>query len=516
MKVSASRVPAFLLVLSLAVLGALGASSVNYGEHWDETNITRSVRDSYETGVFLPHWYNYPSVAYDLSVLAAAPRVWAGGPAALGVTDAVLRSPALARVTPSARFTLQLRAFFFLVTLLAGLAAWLLVARLTGSGWAALFAALALAGSWEFFYQARWIAPDGLVLLFAGFALWAQHRALEPEPGARVERRLVLASVLTGLTAGAKYPGAIAVIPLALAALGAPAPGRAARWRRVATSALVAAATFLATTPGGHHEPRRFAANIAHEMQHYGTGHGGYTVTPGLDHFSKQVVYLGAAFFSENRALAVLGSAFALAGVAALRHRRARVVLWFASLPVVTIAWLSTQHVMIVRNDLVLFFPLAVLAGLGAFEGWRALSATRARFVVPALAILLVAFNLGFLAHAAWSVDHLNEVSQKVALERRLRAAPRTRFCLSPRAEALLDSVPAFHPANVVGTLDSADRFVFVSSEVRDWDEFAANRLGYYRTVWKAMEDVDWDYYPTWPTARMVEVPARERTSASR
>lgn len=503
------RAPALLFAVTLAVLAVLGAMSVNYGAHWDEMNITRSVRRSYETGLFLPHWYNYPSVAYDLSTLAALPRVATGGPAALGVTDSVLASPERAAHASSAAFTLELRAVFFVVTLLTGLAVFLLVARLSGSGWTALFGALALVGSWEFFYQARWIAPDGLVLLFVAFSLWAQHRTMDPGAGRAPGGWLLAAAVFAGLAAGAKYPGTLVWLPLVLAAWWAPARRTSGRFRRVVLALLVATAVFLATTPGLLFEHANFVHDVQHEMEHYRTGHGGHTVGAGWDAFAKLATYLGLVFFSENRVLAVVGTLFTIAGVVDLARTGGRRAVWLLSFPVVAIAYFSGQRVMIVRNDLFLGASLATLAALGARTLWRAAGERRlARAAIIGAAVLLVGFDLGFAVHSAVSLARPEPPSRPAALAARLASASGTRFALSPGAQALLDSMPAFHATNVVGSMDSADRFVFVSSEVSDWQQFAANKPGRYRTIWKRAEDVDWDYYPTWTVPRVLEVSA--------
>ena len=78
---------------------------------------------------------------------------------------------------------------------------------------------------------------------------------------------------------------------------------------------------------------------------------------------------------------------------------------------------------------------------------------------------------------------------------------------------------PSFgpRPANVVADLGAAERVVFVTDEVRDWRQLAANRPWRYRTVWGRMEDVNWDYYPTWEGhPRVLEVSASDREAVAR
>jgi len=135
------------------------------------------------------------------------------------------------------------------------------------------------------------------------------------------------------------------------------------------------------------------------------------------------------------------------------------------------------------------------------------------RAALAGAAALLVVFNLGVAARSAWSIVSPSPATQKQALERRLSSAPGTRFFLSPACQALLAESPPYRATNVVDAMASADRFVFVSSEVEDWTQFAANKRGRYRTVWKRMDEVNWDYYPDWHgSPRVLEVSARALT----
>ncbi len=46
-----------------------GWLGVDFGTHWDERKLMKSVRDTMQTGIILPGWYNYPSMIYDLAIL---------------------------------------------------------------------------------------------------------------------------------------------------------------------------------------------------------------------------------------------------------------------------------------------------------------------------------------------------------------------------------------------------------------------------------------------------------------
>ena len=61
----------------------------------------------------------------------------------------------------------------------------------------------------------------------------------------------------------------------------------------------------------------------------------------------------------------------------------------------------------------------------------------------------------------------------------------------------MIAGTPGESAPNVVADAASADGYVFVSNEVRDWQLWVANRPGIYRTVSGPLE-VNFDYYPSW------------------
>jgi hypothetical protein len=310
----------------------------------------------------------------------------------------------------------------------------------------------------------------------------------------------------------AKYTAGILLIPLLLAiALTPPTPtrNRIAPIREAGLALLVMVATFLLTTPGCILEPEQFLRGVQGEMIHYRSGHHGpYTVIRGLWHTVYLTEYLGTVLMSRNVVLAVVAAALAAGGARALARSRPRIGFWLLSLPVLFIAYMSMQRVMIVRNYLILLPIIGVLSSLG-LAGLLRVSARRPALVlvVVGFALAMIVFNFAVATHSAWTIVHPSRVSRREAIEQRLSTAPKTRFCLSPATRALLEESPAFRAANVVSSLDSAERFIFASDEVADHNQFLGNQRGRYRTVWARMDDVNWDYYPTWVgSPRLLEV----------
>lgn len=510
----AARLPALLLALALVAVAALGLASLDVGYHWDESAMIRSVQRSLDVGLMLPGWYNYPSLTYDVTLLTALPRAIPDAVRHSTLAEPHTGSPELLRFLGTPKFDLEVRGVCFVLCMLAGWPVFLLARRLAGA-WAALFAALALLLSWELFYHAHWIAPDGLVMSAVAFALWAQHHVLSEEDAAARRRWIVRAACFAGLATSAKYPGAIALFTLLVAIALARRSGSAAArdvFRESALGLVVTLGVFAFTSPGCWLEPAAFVQDVAREVAHYRFGHGEQTVAAGWDHFSRLAAYLGTVLLSRQPLLAAGAAALAIVGAVDLARARGRTAVWLLALPLPFIAYMSMQRVMLVRNDLLLLPTIATLTGLGLAALARA-AAGRAplRVAVTAAATGLVAVNAAGIAHSGWRIASPSHEMPKPRLEQRLRSTPGIRYALSPVVRRLLDQPPAFHPANVVGVPESADRYVFMSGELTGFQPFGANRRGRYRTLWSMKDEVNWDYYPDWEGGqRMLEISARD------
>ncbi|MCP4572861.1 MAG: phospholipid carrier-dependent glycosyltransferase [bacterium] len=98
--------------------------------------------------------------------------------------------------------------------------------------------------------------------------------------GSGARRHLILAAVLAGLAAGAKYPGALALVPLAMLALLREGPRRAAL--TIPVAAALAGLVFLITTPFALLDTAAFLRDFGFEREHMTAGHLGRTGGPVL------------------------------------------------------------------------------------------------------------------------------------------------------------------------------------------------------------------------------------------
>lgn len=488
-------VPAVLLGLSLSYVGTLGILGADFGRHWDEINIVRSVSDTFETGRPLPGWYAYPSFSYAVALLTAVPPATAH--ALSTAPDAGPERVASYLTSPS--YLLLLRSVFALLSLCAGLAAYRVARVLSGSAWTGLFAALVLLTSWEFLYQARWVAPDALLAALVASTMASQQRIMASETPGQARFWIVVSAVGVGLCLGTKYPGGMVLAPLLVAVGLTPATTLRRRYPMMAASLLIAVTAFVLTTPGALLEHEAFLHDVRAEIEHYSTWHGGYTVSAGPQHLCRMLTYLVAVAPSKSIVVAAAISALALVGVVDLTRTRPKVAVWLMALPILYVGYMSLHRVLIVRNYLLLLPFMAVLASLGLNTLSRYAATRRPlRLLIPGMAAAAILYNLSAATISSLSIYATNARTPEEALADHMAGAPDTVFGLSPRGAALIETVQTSRYPNVTDQLERADRVVFLSSEVTDWTLYAANVPGRYCTVWSSMDEVNWDYYPTW------------------
>lgn len=134
----------------------------------------------------------------------------------------------------------------------------------------ALLAALFVATSPLILRETRWITPEGLLTLTVASALLA---SLQVWRFGRA-RDLIWASVLTGLAASVKYNGVFVALAVGLAAI-LHYRKRVFRSPWVYAAPLIAAGSFVLTTPYAVLDSSHFWRDLTFERAHYATGHTG-------------------------------------------------------------------------------------------------------------------------------------------------------------------------------------------------------------------------------------------------
>ena len=498
-----------LVLFPFTILYVTGVLGIDFGLHWDEDKLIALVEQTIKNGIFLPHWYKYPSISFWLSFGALLPHIQ-GAVALVGLEIHALYAH-LHQVIQTQAFLLQTRQVFLLVSSLSVLWVFGAVLSFKRSRWEALCAACLLGLSWEVAYHARWIAPDAVMMQFA--ALMILFLALAWR-GSRLW--LLAAAIAGGLACGTKYPAGLLLLPLLLTAYRVQP---SSRWAKKLGLTLVQTipiflAAYLISTPGTILEPLTFYKDIAYEMRHYQGAYDSQYVSSGLPHLGLMGVYFSLALFSHYTLPALFFFLCALVGIYAWVRESLAASLTFLSFPLIYILYFSMQQVMVVRNLLVLVPFFAVFGARGIVAIGKSIQRNGLRNGWYAAIFLLFAINATWLFTAAQSITNRNSIVFIDALKRHLQSQPNQSFLLSKRVwkDIKADSLSqkfslltgkedfcAEHEQWVV--IYAFEAFgqesllpLLVHWRKGDWLEFIPT----LQTVFFAPWEVNFNYYPLW------------------
>lgn len=321
-----------------------------------------------------PHFFNYPGLTIYLqwiaqSLLLAWLRL-------TGIVHSVLAFRALYVTDPTAFLvTGRLVGVCFSLGTIAVLYA---IGRRLGGRSGGIVAAGLLALNPVHVSQSVVVETDVPLTFFVTLAMLAALRILE----APDRRTSILAGIAAGLAASAKYPGALAMLPVFAAQLAT----RGAR-RHIAATIGAAAAAFVLTSPFVLLDARSFWRDLATEREHMRAGHFGLEAAPAWSWYGAAIV---------RRLLgwpAALLALVALAWNGVVRRRRWALVLAAFIVPFVAVigSWSMRGD----RYALPLVpAALAACAGMaGAMPGGEPARRTvvPARIAIPLLTIALLA-----------------------------------------------------------------------------------------------------------------------------
>ena len=470
-----------------------GWRGLDFGVHWDEPWFFIPIQRFAADGNPLPRAYNYPSLSYFLSYLAGTPELLAGA-----FSEEVWHRP-LQRVLHTFDFKMRMRTYFLVIS---GLTIPLVYGSILGAGRsvsAAAFGTLAVVGSFEFGYHARWIAPDGPLVAAVALATWAlAAAAIVPDEKSSTRWRR-LATVAAGLATGTKYPAGLLLLPAFTLAVWPPMPASWPARARAATETLgLFVVVYLLTTPGTVLETNLFITHVREQMKTYGGGFGPYTVGAGPEHLGRILLYAGGTVWSGFPLFAAITFSVTLFGAVHMAWRRPRLAMVVFMFPILFVAYFSVQRTMIVRNLLV------VIPGMALALGWAIdvlLSTRRSAVRVGATAaiVAVLGVNIGFVASAAQTVRerrHRAVYSRRAAAyaEREVEAG-RVVF-ISPKVRRRMANAPILSKTATVTS--GADLLMFETDEgfPKRW-LWPGNVWGLTET-WFGPWEINFDCYPTW------------------
>ncbi|MBU3611169.1 hypothetical protein ICN32_11455 [Polynucleobacter wuianus] len=499
---------ATLLFLALIFFLYCSISTINFGNHWDEMRIINSVRDSVETGILLPRWYNYPSFSYLVGLLASLPYLIFKNLDKLSnliysTTDIKLLMMALGKESAylilENNFKLVLRVIFITLSSLTAIFTFLSLREMKLSVPSRVIGSLVILSSFQFFYHSRWIAPD--VLLVSASAMLILSCINSQNKKNLLSLRI--SAVCAGLCIAIKYQaGILLILPLCT---GSNVPFKT----KLVNTIFFSTATFVVITPGAVIEPIHFIINIIYEIRHYSVdGHGVNTIQKGGEHLLRILDFIFIRLFSKNIIISILLSLFCVSGfilsLINIKYKIYRKIICI--FPIVYIFYFSSQSVMNIRNYLVIlpFFALYV----AIFFDYLSISIKSffIKLIISLFFILIFSINLYSIYNVLNSFNYVETNLWKKEVEKYV-LINKLKPYITPKVKDLL-GIGSGNDSIVSHSLTEADSVIYLLGEYPEMGHWAGYKkepylgnLANYRGIYKVIagpDDVDLDYYPTW------------------
>ena len=480
-----------LLISVLAFYIIFGLKGVDFGEHWDESKIITSVNNTFIRGIFLPGWYNYPSLLYDLSVLFSVFCKFI-------LVSFKIQSPTFSLPTHDNHeiqsLTLTLRSCFFLFSTIANLAIYLSCRTIGISRPLALSTVIISLCSFQVFYHSRWLAPDTLLYVAGSLNILAGLYALR-NPS---QLGVLITTCAASIACSAKYPGGIFIlIPAFLICK------QKGDFKQFIITLFLFFTFFVFLTPGILAEPIRFFWHIKYEIFHYSVGgHGTLTINKGWTHLFRMLDFLTFRATSSSWAASLVIMLLTIIGGRSTLKNQPSIILILCVLPFTYILYFSAQKVMIVRNLLVILPFMYVLLG----AGMQYLSSQIGHLKTLLLALfgtvyLLMCSTQTFLES---TMSLKNSISDSKNLINFIESEKNSNIVLSKQVNDILKhKIFSIFPSR---NSSKTDVLIYVLGEFQSpakktelpeyWGNLA-NKRGVY-TVLAGPNEIDLDYYPMW------------------
>ncbi|HEX2661009.1 MAG TPA: hypothetical protein VHU40_22165 [Polyangia bacterium] len=505
--------PAAILLLGLiATFVGIGLGGLDFGGHWDEWYHVAGVQGCVNRLSLLPEPLSYGGPYFTLGFPVVMADQWRNivgmlhdlrtQPVSVDVSAlpavVAFKAGATALLNTS-NYVMRVRSVFLIVTSLSALWAYLAILRCwprrTG---AALAAAAFMALSWELGYHARWIAIDTPLAQFSALELFLFCGAWHARGQSATLRWYCGAAAAAGAVFASKLTGLFAVMPILVTPLVIPG---ILRWRTRLLRVLLGAAVFFlvsfALSPEFYLDPLHFLNVIR-------SGSTDYNTTPinnphyvgNLEHSLRLFLWYIAAFPSPVPAIAMFFSLLGAVGLGDLLRRRTRMTLtWFSFIGLLTVVF-ARNHLLIVRQYLMIAPFVALCFGRGVAVVWDLLRQRSAR-VAPVLVVLVCAgfaTNIVVESVKAWHVTHDSDdsVSDDAAHDLLTEKEPvRMTHAVFERLKTRIGDAYACRPANVN---DASVKHMLIYNADYEW---MGNRIRAFRHTYGGAE-VNLNFYTAW------------------
>lgn len=436
--------------------------AVDFGEHYDESHpILEPIQLAAQTGVLLPRNYQYPSFCFDLGLVGLIPDLLK-----TYLFHSQPRDPSvyLSQVLGDSAYILRMRSIVILLSLISMICLYVAIYRWRRNWVEALLASAIYGLSWETAYHSRFFTADSPMTQFGSLVIMFLIFAVTTE---RPSRYLQFAAIGAGLATGCKYPAALFIFPVLIAAFQVRNRLMQSVEMVFAKLCILFVVAYLCTTPGTVLDPIEFWRWVIWQWNIYAGGHGGFTVAAGPHHLYLMICYFALALFSRFSPIAVFFFLFSLFGAYSLMTRDRDKAFLILTFPVLYLYLFSMQQVMIVRNLIVLAPLFALCAARGLVDAYDRLRFPALKWSMPILVIMALFSNGAWLLYASETIRNRQSDDYIAELSEYLSQHPSQSFSLSPNVRDTLIFREGSIPPNA--TADPADKsafFVFFDTDI--------------------------------------------------
>lgn len=351
----------FIIIFSGYVRLKIIKGSLPYIGHPDEPALTKIPLHILKTGDFNPHTFIWPSLPYYIT--AASFVIGYLDSVSHGEIDNIKKIDSISYpFYPQKRLAFPAKLIFALLSIVTMLLIGIIAHNVTGNKHSIYLAPLLLTLSPLYLsHSARYLNIDIIGTFFAVLSIWYIIKRLEIDS---LLTKAIIPGILCGLAIASKYNFYLTLFPSALAIIFY---SKKQKLGKIMLLFCVAIIIFIICVPYSILDFSAFLDGIVFNINHYKSGHTGFTGIPGLTQFFHYCNGLISEYGIIFIIFTLLGVLYSLVS----NPKRGLVLLAF---PLLILIYMSSLSVHFMRNILAVFVFVCIYCSFGIFLVFKYLS----------------------------------------------------------------------------------------------------------------------------------------------
>jgi len=351
----------FIIIFSGYVRLKIIKGSLPYIGHPDEPALTKIPLHILKTGDFNPHTFIWPSLPYYIT--AASFVLGYLNSVSHGEIDNIKKIDSISYpFYPQKRLVFPAKLIFALLSIVTMLLTGIIAHNVTGNKHSIYLAPLLLTLSPLYLsHSARYLNIDIIGTFFAVLSIWYIIKRLEIDS---LLTKAIIPGILCGLAIASKYNFYLTLFPSALAIIFY---SKKQKLGKILLLFCIAIIIFIICVPYSILDFSAFLDGIVFNINHYKSGHTGFTGIPGLTQFFHYCNGLISEYGIIFIIFTLLGVLYSLVS----NPKRGLVLLAF---PLLILIYMSSLSVHFMRNILAVFVFVCIYCSFGIFLVFKYLS----------------------------------------------------------------------------------------------------------------------------------------------